>query len=90
MIIVIVLAAGTRTRFGSDKRRSLLPNGIGVLDQTIVNARSTVYRCLSVLRATDQQFVENLGRRFILAEMAFYLAPDSAAGMAHSLANLIG
>jgi len=89
MIIGIILAAGKSTRFGSDKRRSRLANGSGLLEQSILNASSIVNRVIVVLRATDQKFAEQLRLRFTEPAVQIYLAPDSAAGMAHSLANAI-
>ena len=90
MVIGIILAAGKSTRFGSDKRRSMLPNGCSVLEQTIKNASAAVDQCIIVLRAKDQQFAEDLSRQIDDPSVKFFLAQDSAAGMAHSLANIVG
>ena len=90
MIIGIILAAGKSTRFGSDKRRSLLTNGCSVLEQTIKNTSAAVEQCIVVLRANDQPFADDLRQAINNPAIKFFLAPDSAAGMAHSLANIIG
>lgn len=90
MVIGIILAAGKSTRFGSDKRKSRLPNGCSVLEQTIRNTSASVDQCIVVLRARDQPFADDLSQIIDSRSIRFFLAPDSAAGMAHSLANIIG
>ena len=89
MIVGLVLAAGKSTRFGADKRKSLLPNGQFVLAQSIQRARSELDQIIVVLRATDQQFASELESQFNDPSISYYLAPDADKGMAHSLANAI-
>jgi len=89
VVVGVILAAGKSTRFGTDKRKSILPNGRSVLEQTISNARASLDQILVVLRATDQQFADELATRFNDPAISYFLAPDSADGMAHSLANAI-
>ena len=89
MIVGLVLAAGKSTRFGADKRKSLLPNGQFVLAQSIQRARSKLDQIIVVLRATDQQFARELESQFNDPSISYYLAPDADKGMAHSLANAI-
>jgi molybdenum cofactor cytidylyltransferase len=60
-----------------------------VLEQTIMNASASVDQCIVVLRAKDQQFADDLSQKANDPSLKFFLAPDSAAGMAHSLANII-
>jgi molybdenum cofactor cytidylyltransferase len=95
MIGAIILAAGSSQRFGDDKRKSRLPNGDTLLEATIHKATSCLSEVLVVLRADDHAFADTLANTFAnnLAtrhdnhNITFYLAPDSAQGMAHSLAN---
>jgi len=95
MIGAIILAAGSSQRFGDDKRKSRLPNGDTLLEATIHKATSCLSEVLVVLRADDHAFADTLANTFAnnLAtrhdnhNINFYLAPDSAQGMAHSLAN---
>jgi molybdenum cofactor cytidylyltransferase len=95
MIGAIILAAGSSQRFGDDKRKSRLTNGDTLLEATIHKATSCLSEVLVVLRADDHAFADTLANTFAnnLAtrhdnhNITFYLAPDSAQGMAHSLAN---
>ena len=89
MVIGIVLAAGKSTRFGADKRKSRLHNGISVLEQSIKNARTSLDQIVVVLRSTDQSFAIELDKTISDPAISYFLAPDSSAGMAHSLANAI-
>lgn len=89
MIVGLVLAAGKSTRFGADKRKSLLPNGQLVLAQSIQRARSKLDQIIVVLRATDHQFARELASQFNDPSISYFLAPDADKGMAHSLANAI-
>jgi molybdenum cofactor cytidylyltransferase len=99
MIGAIILAAGSSRRFGDDKRKSRLPNGDTLLEATIHKARGCLSEVLVVLRADDHAYADTLANSLAktLAKnqatrpnnhnITFYLAPDSAQGMAHSLAN---
>jgi molybdenum cofactor cytidylyltransferase len=91
MIGAIILAAGSSRRFGDDKRKSRLPNGDTLLEATIRKATDCLSEVLVVLRADDHAFADTLANTLSTRpdnhNITFYLAPDSAQGMAHSLAN---
>ena len=91
MIGAIILAAGSSQRFGDDKRKSRLPNGDTLLEATIHKATGCLGEVLVVLRADDHAFADTLANHQATRpdnhNITFYLAPDSAQGMAHSLAN---
>jgi molybdenum cofactor cytidylyltransferase len=89
MIGGIILGAGSSRRFGDDKRRAVLPGGDMVIVRTINNVAAAVDSVLVVLRSTDQAFAELLQSQINLTNVNYYLAPDSAKGMAHSLGNAI-
>lgn len=89
----IILAAGSSRRFGEDKRLSKMASGRTMLEESIHNASQVLNHLVVVLRFGDGQLAEDLHERLkktyknIKAEC--YCAPDSARGMAHSLANAI-
>ncbi|HAK53366.1 MAG TPA: CTP--molybdopterin cytidylyltransferase [Gammaproteobacteria bacterium] len=85
----IVLAAGSSRRFGGDKRRAELADGATVLTQTIHTASNLLDSVLVVLRFGDRSYEEELQQQIDLPNVSYFLAPDSAKGMAHSLANAI-
>jgi molybdenum cofactor cytidylyltransferase len=95
MIGAIILAAGSSRRFGDDKRKSRLTNGDTLLEATIRKATDCLSEVLVVLRADDHAFADSLANTLANNpatrpdnhNITFYLAPDSAQGMAHSLAN---
>jgi molybdenum cofactor cytidylyltransferase len=91
MIGAIILAAGSSRRFGDDKRKSRLPNGDTLLEATIHKATNCLSEVLVVLRADDHAFADTLANKPATRpdnhNITYYLAPDSAQGMAHSLAN---
>ena len=89
MIGAIILAAGRSKRFGDDKRRAELPGGKMVIEQTIQNTLLAFDEVIVTLRADDKSFASELKRRVASDKLTFYLAPDSARGMGHSLANAI-
>ena len=89
MIGGIILAAGSSRRFGQDKRKSTMPSGQGMLEESIHKAASVIDAVLVVLRFGDREFVKQLETKIDNANVTYLCAPDSAKGMAHSLANAI-
>lgn len=87
MIGAIILAAGSSRRFGDDKRRSPLPSGQSILEESIHKAASVIDEVLVVLRFGDKDFEAELKQRINNDDVTYYCAPDSAQGMGHSLAN---
>jgi len=89
MLGAIVLAAGSSKRFGGDKRRVKLNDEFSVLSKTIDNVANLVDSVLVVLRVDDQGFKNELRNQVPSLNVSYYLAPDSALGMGHSLSNAI-
>jgi len=81
----LILAAGSSRRFGDDKRRSRLPTGERLLEATIANVNPRFAEIMVILRHGDTNLAEELQKQF--RGLLTYLAPDSALGMGHSLAN---
>jgi len=89
MIGGIILAAGSSRRFGDDKRKSALPSGQAMLEESIHKAISALDKVLVVLRFGDREYSKELEASIDNPNVSFLCAPDSAQGMAHSLANAI-
>jgi len=89
MIGAIILAAGSSRRFGDDKRKSALPSGKLLIEESILKAASVIEEVLVVLRFGDKDFCAELTTRIKNEAVSYYCAPDSAKGMGHSLANAI-
>lgn len=89
MIGGIILAAGSSRRFGDDKRKSTLPSGEAMLEESIRKAISALDEVLVVLRFGDREYSKQLEVSIDNANVSFLCAPDSAQGMAHSLSNAI-
>ena len=89
MIGAIILAAGSSRRFGGDKRKAELADGITVLTQTIHVAAKLLHSVLVVLRFGDRNYEKELQQQINLPNVSYFLSPDSAKGMAHSLSNAI-
>lgn len=85
----IILAAGSSRRFGDDKRKTILPTGRSVLATCIENAGACFDEVLVVLRFGDREYANELAQALDRPAITFFHAPDSAKGMAHSLANAV-
>ncbi len=81
-IVGILLAAGSSRRFGTDKRWSLLPNGVPLALESARRLRAACNDVLVVLRPGDEIWAERL--REIDCQVIY--CPDAASGMGHSLA----
>jgi molybdenum cofactor cytidylyltransferase len=83
---VILLAAGSGSRFGSDKRLHVMPNGDPVLLTTVRRYASIFDQIIVITRPgeshVERMLTEALGRR---APPIVYAA-DAHLGMGHSLA----
>ena len=89
MVGAIILAAGSSRRFGDDKRKATLQNGNMLIENTINIAAKTLGSVLVVLRFGDRAFADELDTKINIPGISYFLAPDSAKGMAHSLSNAI-
>ncbi|MCE7762616.1 NTP transferase domain-containing protein [Pseudomonas putida] len=80
-VVALVLAAGSGTRFGSDKRRATLADGRSLLAHSVVRARAVFDDVRVVLRAGE--WGEDFG---LPADCRIVVSPNAASGMGHSLA----
>lgn len=87
MIGAVILAAGSSRRFGDDKRRTLLPSGQLILEESIHKTASVIDEVLVTLRFGDSQFAKELKDKINNSDVRYFCAPDSAKGMGSSLAN---
>ena len=87
MIGAIILAAGSSRRFGEDKRKARLTNGKMLVEQTLDNVLPHFDAVMLTLRKGDIEFQKTLDANYAEQALTIYLAPDSALGMGHSLAN---
>jgi molybdenum cofactor cytidylyltransferase len=81
-IVGLLLAAGSATRFGSDKLQHMLPHGVAIAVQSARHLKSEVSRVVAVVRPGGQEFSARLkseGCEVVLCE-------DAAEGMGASLA----
>ncbi len=79
-IIGLLLAAGSASRFGSDKLRHVLPHGVPIAVQSARHLRGEVSRVVAVVRSPDLKAVlESEGCEAVLFE-------NAAEGMGASLA----
>lgn len=84
-MFAMILAAGSSRRFGTDKRRALLPCGRTLLQASIEGARAVFADIWVVLRASDDP--RSLG---IPPDVNVVRSPLAHLGMGHSLAAGIG
>ncbi|HUX64850.1 nucleotidyltransferase family protein [Sulfuricella sp.] len=82
MIVGILLAAGSGTRFGGDKLLFPLPEGTPIGVKAARNLLSGVDRGVAVVRPSDRRLADLLEREGL--QVAF--CPDAEAGMGTSLA----
>ena len=81
-IVGLLLAAGSATRFGSDKLRHALPHGVPIAVQAARHLKSEIPQVLAVVRPGATELTANLE-----AEGCEVVVCDNAAeGMAASLA----
>lgn len=79
---IIMLAAGSGRRFGSDKRQARLETGKTLLETTLTTVPSCLNRRILVLRPGDEKLAENIDSSWKIC-----IAPDPDSGMAGSLAT---
>lgn len=79
--MALVLAAGSSTRFGADKRRATLADGRSLLAHSVERARAVFDEVRVVLREGERG--EDFG---LPAGCRVIGSPDAASGMGHSLA----
>ena len=89
MIKAIVLGAGNSRRFGSDKRKAVLPNGKMILQQSVETALACFEHVTLTLRYNDGDFSTELSSLINDPNLKIFHAPDSKLGMGHSFANTI-
>ena len=89
MIGAIILAAGSSSRFGGDKRKARLTNGKMLIEQTLDNVQPHFDAVILTLQNGDIEFQKSLNENYKDQAPTIFRAPDSALGMGHSLANTI-
>jgi len=81
-IVGLLLAAGSATRFGSDKLQHALPHGVSIAVQSARHLKSELGRVVAVVRPDSDQLISNLK-----AERCEVVVCENAAeGMGASLA----
>lgn len=83
---VVLLAAGTASRFGSDKRTHVLPGGNTVLVGVIAEYVDQFEELIVVLRPGDEALAGDLQTQFSTDALTIVYAQDAQLGMGHSLA----
>jgi molybdenum cofactor cytidylyltransferase len=81
-IVGLLLAAGSATRFGSDKLQHALPHGVSIAVQSARHLKSELGRVVAVVRPGSDQLISNLkaeGCEVVVCE-------NAAEGMGASLA----
>jgi len=85
-VVGILLAAGSASRFGSDKLLHPLADGTPIAGAAARNLRAAITPAVAVVRPGSPALEQ------VLAEAGLEVAicPDAAAGMGHSLAHAVG
>jgi molybdenum cofactor cytidylyltransferase len=81
-VVGLLLAAGSATRFGSDKLRHELPHGVSIAVQSARHLRLEIQRVVAVVRPGSDELVTNLKKEG--CEIA--VCENAAEGMGASLA----
>jgi molybdenum cofactor cytidylyltransferase len=79
---ILLLAAGSSTRFGSDKRFALLPNDKSIMDSTLQQISKTHLPVTVCLKPTDIDLQKNLSERNI----SWTVNKNASLGMGSSIA----
>jgi molybdenum cofactor cytidylyltransferase len=80
-IIALLLAAGSATRFGSDKLSHALPHGVSIAVQSARHLKSEVSRVVAVVRPGSESLVRALSETCEVV-----ICENAAEGMGASLA----
>jgi molybdenum cofactor cytidylyltransferase len=81
-IVGLLLAAGSATRFGSDKLRHALPHGVAIAVQAARHLRSEVPAVYAVVRPGQEELMHNLESE----QCEVVVCENAAEGMGASLA----
>jgi molybdenum cofactor cytidylyltransferase len=81
-IVGLLLAAGSASRFGSDKLQHALPHGVAIAVQAARHLQSAVARVVAVVRPGSEQLADNLRQE----HCEVVVCPNAAEGMGASLA----
>lgn len=81
-IVGLLLAAGSATRFGSDKLRHALPHGVGIAVQAARHLKSEVSVVIAVVRPGQEKLAESLKGE----NCEVVVCENAAEGMGASLA----
>ncbi|MBV1916106.1 MAG: nucleotidyltransferase family protein [Pseudomonadales bacterium] len=79
---ILVMAAGSSSRFGSDKRQAIL-NNKSILETTLEKATPWKHLIRVILAAGDEPLQKSLSDRGVTA----HIAKNAHLGMGHSLAD---
>jgi len=82
-VVGILLAAGSASRFGSDKLLHRLANGVPIAVAAARNLRAAIEPAVAVVRPGSPA----LERALAECGLEVAICPDAAAGMGHSLAH---
>ena len=85
----IILAAGSGTRFGADKRRATLPSGITLLAATVQRYAEVFDHLIVMLRDDEHALAETLYRYCAAPTQTIAFAQRASGGMGYTLADAI-